>query len=255
VVSGPRLATGAARLAARAALRAGAGLVTVLAPPDAAAENAAHLTAIMLREAAGADAIAAILRDPRFTAAVVGPGAGAGTATADAVRAILKSQAAAVLDADVFASFAERPEGLFARLRAGDVLTPHAGEFVRLFPDIDIGALGRLEAARRAAARAGATIVLKGADTVVAAADGRAVINVNAPADLATAGSGDALAGMIAAQLAQGAPGFEAAAAGVWLHGAAGQAAGPGLIAEDLPEALPAVLRALMSPPRSETPQ
>lgn len=252
VVSGPRFRTGAARLAARAALRAGAGLVTVLTPPDAGAENAAHLTAIMLREAAGGEAIAKVLEDRRFTAVVVGPGAGVGAPTADAVRAILKSGAAAVLDADVFASFADRPEGLFARLRANDVLTPHEGEFARLFPDIDIGALGRLEAARRAAARAGATLVLKGADTVVAAADGRAAINVNAPADLATAGSGDVLAGMIAAHLAQGSPAFEAAASAVWLHGACGQAAGPGLVAEDLPEALPQVLRALMTPSPAE---
>lgn len=252
VVSGPRLKTGAARLAARAAMRAGAGLATVLTPPDAAAENAAHLTSIMLREAADARAVSAILEDRRFTAAIVGPGAGVGAATAETARAILKSGAAALLDADVFQSFAERPEGLFARLRANDVLTPHEGEFARLFPDIDVGALGRLEAARRGAARAGAVVVLKGADTVIAAADGRAAINVNAPADLATAGSGDVLAGFIAAQLAQGSPAFEAAGAGVWLHGACGQAAGPGLIAEDLVEALPQVLRALMTPANAE---
>jgi NAD(P)H-hydrate epimerase len=249
VVSGPRLKTGAARLAARAALRAGAGLVTVLTPPDAAAENAAHLTAVMLREADGAGAVARALEDRRLTAAVIGPGAGVGEATRETTLAILSAPAAAVLDADVFSSFADAPQRLFAALRMRDVLTPHEGEFERLFPDIDIASQGRLAAAHAAAARAGAVIVLKGADTVIAAPDGRAAINVNAPPDLATAGSGDVLAGIIAAHLGQGMPAFEAAAAAVWLHGAAGQAAGPGLIAEDLPERLPEVLRALLSPP------
>ncbi|WP_089412279.1 NAD(P)H-hydrate dehydratase [Amphiplicatus metriothermophilus] len=251
VVSGGRLKTGAARLAARAALRAGAGLVTVLTPPEAAAENAAHLTAVMLREAADAAGVAAVLEDRRFTAALIGPGAGVEPETARKTLAILRAGAAAVLDADALTCFADRPEALFEALREGDILTPHAGEFARLFPDIDIAALGKLEAARRAAARAGATVILKGADTVVAAPDGRAAINVNAPPDLATAGSGDVLAGMALGLRAQGTPGFETAAAAVWLHGACGQAAGPGLIAEDLPEALPQVLRALLTPPEA----
>ena len=248
VVSGGRLKTGAARLAARAALRAGVGVVTVLTPPDAAAENAAHLTAIMLREAADGRAIASVFGDKRFTAALIGPGAGVGEATRDKTLAILKSGAAALLDADALTSFEAKPEALFAALRPSDVLTPHAGEFARLFSDLNVESLGKLEAARQAAKRAGAVVVLKGADSVVAAPDGRAAINVNAPPDLATAGSGDVLGGLIAGLLAQGTPAFEAAAGGVWLHGACGQAAGPGLIAEDLTEALPAVLRALLSP-------
>jgi NAD(P)H-hydrate epimerase len=248
VVSGGRLKTGAARLAARAALRAGAGVVTVLSPPDAAAENAAHLTAVMLREAADGRAIASLLADGRYTAALIGPGAGIGEATREKTLALLASGAAAVLDADALTSFEADPKALFAALRPLDVLTPHAGEFTRFFKGIDADSSGRLEAARRAAERAGAVVLLKGADTVVAAPDGRAAINVNAPPDLATAGSGDVLAGLIAGLLAQGAPAFEAAAAGAWLHGAAGQAAGPGLIAEDLPEALPAVLRMLFAP-------
>ncbi|MEQ1929853.1 MAG: NAD(P)H-hydrate dehydratase [Parvularculaceae bacterium] len=246
VVSGPRLRTGAARLAARAALRAGAGLVTVLAEPDAADECAAHLTSVMVREIATARDISAMLADPRFTAAIIGPAAGIGAGTIEKTAAILKSSARAVLDADVFSSFEARPDTLFSALREGDVLTPHEGEFGRLFKDIDIAASGRLAAARAAAHRAGAVVLLKGPDTVIAAPDGRAAVNVNAPPDLATAGSGDVLAGLIGGLLAQGTPGFEAAAIGAWLHGACGQAAGPGLIAEDLPDALPAVLRQML---------
>ncbi len=247
IVSGPRLKTGAARLAALSALRVGAGLVTMLSPKDAADENAAHLTAVMLREADGAAAIAEALSDKRFTVALIGPGAGVGAATKDRVLTILKSSAGAVLDADALTSFEGDAQSLFAALRADDVLTPHAGEFARLFPPLK--AKPRLEAARAAAAQARCVIVLKGADTIIAAPDGRAIINSNAPFDLATAGAGDVLAGAIAGMRAQGTPGFEAAASGVWLHGAAGQVAGPGLIAEDLPNALPQVLRMLFAPP------
>ena len=249
ILSGGRLKTGAARLAARGALRIGAGLVTVLTPPDAAAENAAHLTAIMLREAADARAVGAILADRRFTSALIGPGAGVGEATAEKALAILNSGAGAVLDADAITSFSYDPARLFGALRAIDVLTPHEGEFTRLFSDLKVESIGKLEAARQAAARSGAVIVFKGPDTVVAAPDGRATINRNAPADLATAGSGDVLAGFIAGLRAQGTPAFEAAGIAVWLHGACGQAAGPGLIAEDLPEAVPEVFRTMLEPP------
>lgn len=250
VVSGPRLRTGAARLGARAALRAGAGLVTMLSPTDACDENAAQLTAVQLREAGEAASIAEALADERFTAALIGPAAGVGAATRDKTAAILKSGAAAVLDADALTSFAEEPAKLFAMLRPGDVLTPHVGEFARLFPELKDAP--RLEAARAASVRAKCIIVLKGADTIIASPDGAAVINTTAPFDLATAGSGDVLAGIIAGLLAQGMPGAPAAAAGVWLHGAAGQIAGPGLIAEDLPDILPRVLRQLLTPPKAE---
>jgi NAD(P)H-hydrate epimerase len=230
------------------------GLVTVLTPADAAAENAAHLTSIMLREADDALAIGDALSDKRFTAALIGPAAGTGGATVEKAFAILKSQAAAVLDADIFTCFGPRPEALFSALRKSDVLTPHEGEFVRLFKDIDLKAAGKLQAARAASKRAGAILVLKGADTVIAAPDGRASININAPPDLATAGSGDVLGGLICGLLAQGMPAFEAACAGVWLHGACGQAGGAGLIAEDLPDLLPLVLRNLLEPSRETTP-
>ncbi|MCB2112494.1 MAG: NAD(P)H-hydrate dehydratase [Parvularculaceae bacterium] len=249
IVSGPRLKTGAARLAALSALRVGAGLVTVLSPSDAANENATHLTAIMLREANDAAAIGGVLADKRFTAALIGPGAGVGAQTREGVFAILGSAAGGVFDADALTSFEGEEPGFFARLRGDDVLTPHIGEFARLFPQLK--ELSRLDAARAAAKAAQCVIVLKGADTVIAAPDGRAIINSNAPFDLATAGAGDVLAGVIAGLRAQGLPGFEAAAAGVWLHGAAGALVGPGLIAEDLPNALPSVLRSLFAPPQS----
>lgn len=248
VISGPRLRTGAARLAATAALRAGAGLVTMLTPKDAADENAAHLTAVMIRAIDGANGVSSALGDPRFTAALIGPGAGAGEATRDHVLAILKSAAGAVLDADALTSFADQSATLFAALREDDVLTPHAGEFARVFPQEAALPGGRIAAVRAAAKRAGAVVVLKGADTAIAAPDGRCAINANAPFDLATAGSGDVLAGVIAGRRATGMKGFESALAGVFLHGACGQVAGPGLIAEDLVSALPSVIRSLLSP-------
>lgn len=243
VVSGPRLRTGAARLAAKATLRAGAGLVTVFSPRSAADENAAHLTAVMLREIDGAAEIAAALADARFTAALIGPGAGVGEETTRSVLAILASSARAALDADALTSFAGAPENLFVKLRKDDVLTPHAGEFARIFHGVDPSVLGKLAAARAAAARAGAVVVFKGADTVIAAPDGRAAVNANAPPWLATAGSGDVLAGVVAGLLAQGMPGFEAACAAVFLHGAAASALGRGMIAEDIEAALPGALR------------
>ncbi len=245
VVSGPRLKTGAARLAAMAALRAGAGVVTVLSPADAADENAAHLSSVMVREADDAAAVALALNDARFTAAVIGPGAGVSDGTREKVAAILRSSAGAILDADALTSFSADPSALFAMLRPNDVLTPHAGEFAKIFPAEATLAGGRIAIARAAAQRAGAVVVLKGADTVIAAPDGRVAINANAPFDLATAGSGDVLAGLIAGRRATGMPGFEAALAGVYIHGACGQIAGSGLIAEDIVAAMPQAIRAL----------
>ena len=254
VVSGGASQTGAARLAARGALRAGAGLVTIASPPSAMLVNAAHLTSIMLQPFDGADALTQILEDKRKNALLIGPGAGIGWETRDNVLAALLSGAAMVLDADALTSFAEIPRDLFVAIKgyfAGPVvMTPHEGEFARLFPKIvpKEGESGgsKLDRARKAAAEAAAIIVLKGADTVVAAPDGRAAIANNAGPELATAGSGDVLAGIVLALLAQGMPPFEAACAAVWLHGEAGDCFGPGLISEDLPEMLPAVLRELI---------
>ncbi|MEQ9144635.1 MAG: NAD(P)H-hydrate dehydratase [Parvibaculaceae bacterium] len=246
VVSGGPSATGAARLGARAALRAGAGLVTVASPPGALQVNANHLTAIMLQRFEGAEGLTAILDDKRKNAVLVGPGNGVGSETRENVQAILTSGAAAVIDADALTSFEEIPRDLFVSIGnyfAGPVvLTPHEGEFKRLFPQLEGS---KLERARAAAEASGAVILLKGPDTIVAAPDGRAVINANAGPELATAGSGDVLAGIVTGLLAQGMPAFEAASAAVWMHGAAGHLFGRGLIAEDLPELLPRVFRDL----------
>ncbi len=247
IVSGGAAHTGAARLAARGALRAGSGLVTVASPGAALLVNAAHLTAIMLAKCDDAEELAGLLADVRKNAVIVGPGNGVGEVTRANVLAVLRTKASVVLDADALTSFAADPGTLFKSTREGVVMTPHDGEFERLFPGFLASGRGRLEAAREAARRANAVVVLKGADTVSAAPDGRAAINENAPPYLATAGSGDVLSGFIGGLLAQRMPAFEAAAAGVWLHGAAAGAFGPGLIAEDLPEALPRVLGPLWS--------
>jgi ADP-dependent NAD(P)H-hydrate dehydratase / NAD(P)H-hydrate epimerase len=252
VVSGPSWSTGAARLAARGALRAGAGLVTIASPRDALAINAAANLAIMVRPVDGAAELTGLLADRRLNAAALGPGLGVGEPTCDMVVAALSGDRAAVLDADAITSFAHDPHRLARALQArGDkatVLTPHEGEFARTFSGLDsrtkVGS--KLERARLAAALTGAVVLLKGGDTVVAAPDGRAAIAANAPAYLATAGAGDVLTGLVVGLLAQGMPAFEAACAAVWLHGEAASAFGPGLIAEDLPEALPRVYRALL---------
>ena len=245
VVTGPAHATGAARLAARAALRASAGLVSVASPPDAITINAASLTAIMVKPFSGAAGLTELLKDPRFNAVVIGPGCGVGHATQEMVAAILSSKAAAVLDADALTSFAGEPDALFRQLREPAVLTPHAGEFGRVFLGVLERTPTRIEAAREAAAAARCTVLLKGPDTVIAAPDGRVAVTTNAPPTLATAGAGDVLSGIIAGLLAQGMVSFSAAAAGAWLHGEAAARFGYGLIAEDLPEILPAVLTSL----------
>jgi len=254
VASGPMARTGAARLAARAGLRAGAGLVTLVSPADALAVNAAQLTAIMLRAADGAAQWRDLLADRRFNACVFGPAFGTGP-DARAIAETLLAVAAPerplglVLDADALTAYAGDSANLARRIAASDarvVLTPHEGEFSRLFNDkTGAASASKLDRARAAAQATGAVIVLKGPDTVVASPDGRAAIAANAPPTLATAGSGDVLAGMIGGLLAQDMPAFEAAACAVWLHGEAARAFGPGLIAEDLPEALPRVLAGL----------
>jgi ADP-dependent NAD(P)H-hydrate dehydratase / NAD(P)H-hydrate epimerase len=250
-VSGGLAATGAARLSARGALRAGAGLVTLASPRDALAVNAAALTAVMVRPVDTGSEFAELLNDRRLNTYVIGPGAGIGERTRDFVLAALSAKRAMVLDADALTSFADSPERLFEAIRHSSdpqvVLTPHEGEFPRLFSDISNKHpyRSKLERVRAAAMRAGAVVLLKGPDTTVASPDGRATIAANAPPWLATAGAGDVLSGMIAGLLAQGAGAFEAASIGVWMHGEAAREAGPGLIAEDLPETLPAVTRRL----------
>lgn len=249
VVSGGPTATGAARLAARGALRIGAGLVTVASPPHAVMVHAAHLTAIMLKPFDGAEGLASLLEDRRLNSVVIGPALGVGGETREMVMAALASGAAVTLDADALTAFRDDPEALFARLHDRCVLTPHDGEFERLFPGLREECADKVAAVRAAAARAGCAVLLKGGDTVIAQPGGKAAINANAPPSLATAGAGDVLAGFIAGLLAQGMTGFDAACAGTWLHGDAARRAGPGLISEDLPEFLPESLAALASQP------
>ena len=245
VFSGPMSGTGAARLAAAAGASAGAGLVTVGSPGAALNVNAAHLTAIMVRRINDADAVRDWAGDRRMTAFVLGPGFGIGEKAREFALALAGSTL--VLDADGITSFAERRDDLFSAFSGEPVrlvLTPHAGEFARLFPELAADdSLSKVEAAQQAAAMANAAVVFKGFDTVVAAPDGRAVINANAPSWLATAGSGDVLSGIVGGLLAQGMAPFEAAAAAVWIHGEAGCLAGQGLTADDLPTAVGRVRR------------
>jgi hydroxyethylthiazole kinase-like uncharacterized protein yjeF len=238
VASGGRAHTGAARLSARAALRAGAGLVTVLSPPDAIDENAAQLTAIMLREAADETAYAQAARTAQ--ALVIGPAFGTSDAHYKLLLATLeaKPRCPLVLDADAITLLAPLTHGL----EAHDVMTPHVGEFRRAFPGIWSAAENRIDAARAAAAYARCVVLLKGPDTVIAAPDGRAIVNTTGTPFLATAGAGDVLAGLIAGLIGQGMASFEAAAAAAWLHGRAGEMLGPGLIAEDIGELMPPLL-------------
>ncbi len=244
VWSGPPLATGAARLAATSALRAGAGLVTLAGAKDALIVHAAHVTAIMLKQADGPVGLALLLEDTRFNAVILGPAMGVGAVACELVAVTMAARRACVLDADALTSFEGKAQKL-ADMTASNarpvVLTPHEGEFTRLTGvqpvqgnDVQAHAEWRIGRAQESASFFGATVVLKGAKTVIAAADGRVAVNDNAPSWLATAGSGDVLSGIIGSFLAQDMPGFEAACAGVWLHGLAGQIAGRGMIADDL---------------------
>ena len=228
--------TGAARLAARAARRIGAGLVTIAAPAEALA---LYRTGDPGNLVVADEPFAAVLADGRRNALLLGPGGGVGEALAARVLAGLATGRACVIDADALTSFAGKPERLFSALRDNVILTPHDGEFARLFGEVSGS---RLDRAREGARRSGAVVLLKGADTVVAHPDGRATITTDAPPDLATAGAGDVLAGMIAGLLAQGMAAFDAANAAAWLHGQAARVVGKGLIAEDLAEALPKAL-------------
>jgi hydroxyethylthiazole kinase-like uncharacterized protein yjeF len=239
LVAGGGMMTGAARLAAKSALRTGAGLVTLAAPEAAFPVYAAALTGVIVHPVVGLDDFRALLADKRRNAVLIGPGAGSGQETRDKTLATLGAEKRAILDADALTSFAEDPGTLFSSIRAPCVMTPHEGEFARLF---DMAG-NKPERARRAARKSGAVIVLKGADTVIASPDGRVTINANAPPELATAGSGDVLAGIVLGLLAQGMETFAAAAAAVWIHGDAARRVGPGLISEDLIEALAPVLR------------
>jgi len=239
VISGPRHRTGAARLAACAALRTGAGLVTIIGNADALNEHAAHVTAIMLREE---DAQFRVIGG-RTNAVAIGPAAGVNDETCTRVLRLLALGMPTVLDADAMTSFEGTPDRLFSALHHKAVLTPHEGEFRRLFPDIDLA--DRADAVRQAARRANAIVLLKGPETQIASPQGRWAINRNASPWLATAGSGDVLTGIVTGLLAQQSPAFEAAAMAAWLHGEIAKRSGAGLTADDMPGLIPSVLRDL----------
>lgn len=271
VLSGGTGRTGAARLVARAALRVGAGLVTLGCPRSAMFENAAHLTAIMLRQIDGGHGLEELMEDTRISALCLGPGLGLQADTQALVVTALRIVRPTVLDADGLSRFQAKPDVLLDALHAGCVITPHMGEFTRLFPDIAarLGAeaavrgdeaadraarAARLEAkigaTQEAAARAGCIVLLKGVETVIAAPDGRclyhAAVGARAAPWLATAGTGDVLAGFITGLIARGHDPMDAAAAATWLHVECARFFGPGLISEDLPEVLPEVFRSLL---------
>jgi NAD(P)H-hydrate epimerase len=241
LILGGEAITGASRMTALAASRAGAGMVTLAAPSRVWSIYATSLIDAIVRDFDGLTEFEAFLADTRRNVIAIGPGAGVGSATRQFVLAALATKRAAVLDADALTSFAEAPQDLFRAIAGPCVLTPHAGEFIRLFHFEG----DKLQRTRNAAKHCSAVVILKGPDTVIAAPDGRAIINSNAPAQLATGGSGDVLTGFVAALLAQGMAPFEAAAAAVWLHGAAATAFGLGLVARDLPDALPQILQKL----------
>ncbi|MFW6412726.1 MAG: NAD(P)H-hydrate dehydratase [Oceanicaulis sp.] len=242
VLSGAKGASGAARLAAEAGLSGGAGYVTLLCPPDALAEAAASMQAVVTRAFDPDLDFAKILKSHRADCAILGPGAGKDEGIRAKVLSACASEAALVLDADALTVFEDDPDTLFKAAHARCVLTPHAGEFSKLFGGLLDESRNKIEAAREAARRSGAVVVLKGPDTVVAAPDGRVRINTHASPRLATAGTGDSLAGLIGAFLAQGADAFDAASAAVWVHGEAGRRMGPGAHAGTLLSLLPGAL-------------
>lgn len=241
VITGGRHMTGAARLAARSAQRVGAGLVTAIVPSEAFVVYKITLSSVLVHAFLDTASFAEFVGERRVTACLVGPGNGLSGNTRERALAALRTGKPVVLDADALTVFEDATPLLCEAIAGPCVLTPHDGEFARLF-ETDGDKLARV---RRAAAQSGAVVVLKGADTVIAAPDGRAVINDNAPPDLATGGSGDVLAGFVTGLLAQGQDAFDAACTAVWLHGAAAAAFGPGLVADDVIETLPSVLRQL----------
>ncbi|KAB2678196.1 NAD(P)H-hydrate dehydratase [Brucella tritici] len=258
VFSGGAHSTGAARLSALAAARSGAGAVTLLSPPDAMAVNAAHLTSIMLRETRGLKDVGQFCAERKVAAAVLGPGYGNPVFARDHALFLANSELEGfhglVLDADGITAFEQKPSELFDRRQSAKtalVLTPHEGEFRRLFPDIALSSVSKIKKAREAAKRANTVIIYKGPDTVIAEPGGVAVVNANGTPLLATAGSGDVLTGIVCGLLAQGMPVFAAACASVWMHADAARRFGHGLIAEDLPAQIPAVLSALVRSSRN----
>lgn len=233
--------TGASRLSAHAAARMGSGLTTLLVPEVAFAIYASALTSIMVKPFGDIETFNHSINGKRITSFLIGPGAGVSDDTRSQSLKLLDTNCPVVLDADALTAFQGELSLLSSYLHANCVLTPHEGEFKRLFSLTD----DRVLSVQQAAKVCGAIVVLKGSETVVAAPNGQTMVNNNAPPTLATGGAGDVLAGMIAGLIAQGMPAFEAASAAVWIHGEAAKLFGLGLIAEDLPRLLPKVLKTL----------
>jgi NAD(P)H-hydrate epimerase len=245
LIAGGEIMTGAARLAARAAQRMGAGLVTLAAPKAAFAIYAEALESIIVQSADDLGAWQNLLDDPKRNALLLGPGYGHGKRQTDFIKAALASKKSCVLDADALTAFADTADAFFKMLHPSSVLTPHEGEFARLFgKHLDMQA-DKITRAREASRLANCIVLLKGNETIIAQPDGRTIVNRNAPPWLATAGAGDVLAGMILGLAAQSMPLFEASAAAAWLHGSVATAFGPGLIAEDLVNGIPQALKGL----------
>lgn len=240
IISGAVLSTGASRLSAQAALAVGAGLVSIIGEDDALREHAAHVTAIMLKSR---DAMFSNI-DDRVRAIAIGPAAGIGAETRDAVLHLLSLRIPIVLDADALTSFADRNSDLMAGLHNQVVLTPHIGEFSSVFPDIILD--NHIQAAMKASCNSNAVVLLKGFETIIAAPDGRLAINRHASPWLATAGSGDILTGLICGLMAQGTAAFDAACIAAWLHGDIGVHYGPGLTGDNMIGQIPLVLRRCM---------
>lgn len=238
--------TGAAKLVARCALRAGAGLVSVACDRESLPVYATSFQAVMTKLVESAEDFSALIADERVTAVSLGSGAGVSEKTKGFVLATLRMGKKALLDADALSVFAGVPQQLFSAIKSPCVMTPHEGEFQRLFTGSVNFSEGREYRAQQAATLSGAVVVLKGSNTVIAAPDGRMAVNNNATHYLATAGSGDALAGICAGLLAQGMPEFEAACASVWVHAEAASKFGVGLIAEDIAELMPEVLKNIL---------
>lgn len=242
IVGGGIASTGAARLSSISALRAGAGLVSVACTPESLPVYSATLTSVMTKPVKNLSELMMLLEDTHVTAMLVGPGCGVNENTREQVMLALSCKKPCVLDADALTVFKNSPKTLFDAIHGPTVLTPHEGEFSRLFSSEG----DRETRAKLAANQSRSIVVLKGGETVIASPDGQLVVNRKAPAWLATAGSGDVLAGIITGLLTQGMPAFEAACCGVWIHSRCADLLGAGLIAEDLQGAMPAVLKELL---------
>jgi NAD(P)H-hydrate epimerase len=232
---------GASRLAARAAMRVGSGMVTITAPPDGVGVYASAMEFALIHPFLETDFISEIVGQRKISAILIGPGLGVSNLTRGRVLEVLQCGVPVVLDADALTSFSNDPEELFGSIIGPCIITPHEGEFVRLF-DLDGP---KSERAQQAAHNSHSTVVLKGSSTIIASTEGSPIVNANAPASLSTAGTGDVLAGMIVGLIAQGMTPFDAAAAATWIHAEAARRFGIGLIAQDLPDLIPAVMRDL----------